>query len=271
MIEGKYIGLVGGGNMAEAIIKGLILSKICYPDQLLVSDIRPERLDYLKNKYGVQVFKENDVMVSKSDIVILAVKPQDIETAISEFRDALKDGTLIISIAAGIDTAFLRQCLAKEIPIIRVMPNTAALALASMSVISKGPYATDRHLEMAETLFKAIGETLVLPEKMIDAVTALSGSGPAYVCLFIEGLADGGVKMGLSREVALKLAIQTVFGTGKLLKEIGEHPTILKEMVASPGGTTIFGLHALENAGIKGALILAVEEATRRSRALGRK
>ena len=271
MIKGKYIGLVGGGNMAEAIIKGLILSKICHPNQLLISDIRPERLDYLKNTYGIEVFRKNAEMVSKSDIVILTVKPQDIETAIFEFRDALKDETLIISIAAGINTAFLRQCLAKEMPIIRVMPNTAALALASMSVISKGPHATDRHLEIAEALFKGIGETLILPEKMIDAVTGLSGSGPAYVCLFIEGLADGGVKMGLSREVALKLAIQTVFGTGKLLKETGEHPTILKERVASPGGTTIFGLHALENAGIKGALILAVEEATKQSQALGRK
>ncbi len=271
MLKGKNIGLVGGGNMAEALIKGLILSKICSSDRLFVSDIRSERLDYLKTTYSIKAFKDNAEMVNQSDIIILAVKPQDIKTAISEFRDALRDETLIISIAAGITTAFLKQCLAKKIPTIRVMPNTAALALASMSAISKGPYATDRHLEMAEALFRGIGETLVLPEKMMDAVTGLSGSGPAYICLFIEGLVDGGVKMGLTREVALKLAIQTVFGTGKLLKETGEHPAILKEKVASPGGTTIFGLHALEVTRVKGALVSAVEAATKQSQALGKK
>jgi len=271
MFKGKHIGLVGGGNMAEAIIKGLILSKICHSNQLFVSDIRTERLGYLKKTYSIKVFKNNAEMVSQSDIIILAVKPQDIKTVISEIRNVLKDETLIISIAAGITTAFLKQCLAKKTPIIRVMPNTAALALASMSVISKGPYTTDRHLEMAKVLFGGIGETLVLPEKMMDAVTGLSGSGPAYICLFIEGLADGGVKMELPREVAIKLAVQTVFGTGKLLKETGEHPAVLKDKVASPGGTTISGLHALEVAKVRGALISAVEAATKQSQILGKK
>ena len=265
----KTIGFIGGGNMGEAIIKGLLKSKLYKSEDIMVSDIRKERLEYLKNKYQVKIFDNNPKMVKQAQVVILAVKPQNAKNVLEEVKDVMTPEQLLISIMAGIPTSFIENFFSKSIPIIRVMPNTPALVLAGMSAITLGIFANQGHSQIAAEIFKSIGETVVVPETLMDAVTGLSGSGPGYVAVIIEALADGGVKMGLSRELALKLAIQTVLGTAKLLKETNLHPAQLKDMVTSPGGTTIAGLHMMELGGIRGILIGAIEAATKRSQELG--
>jgi len=263
------IGFIGGGNMAEAIIKGLLKANICTKDQLFVSDIRKERLEYLKTTYNIKTFTNTKEMVKVCSIIVIAVKPQDVKTVLKDIKEEVSSTHLIISIAAGISTIFIEDFLSHDVPVVRIMPNTPALALAGMSALTPGKAATPRHLDMAEKLFKAIGETVIVPEKLMDAITGLSGSGPAYVAVIIEALADGGVKMGLPRPVSLKLAIQTVLGTAKLLQDANLHPAQLKDMVTSPGGTTIAGLQVMENRGLRGILIDTIEAATKRSQELG--
>ncbi len=265
----KKIGFVGGGNMGEAIIKGLIQAKMVSPQQIFVCDIRRERTAYLHEHYHVNISENLLDLTADSEVIILAVKPQDIASVLEEMKDKLGPNHLLISIAAGISTTYIESFLPEGVALIRVMPNTPALVLEGMSALTPGRYATQRHLELAESLFKAIGKTVIVPEKLMDAVTGLSGSGPAYVAVMIEALADGGVKMGLPRPIASKLAMQTVLGTAKLLLETGMHPAQLKDMVSSPGGTTIAGLHIIEIGGVRGILMEAIERATQRSQELG--
>lgn len=263
------LGFIGGGNMAEALIKGLLGSKTITPDDCSVCDLIEERLAYLQKAYKVKTVKESPKVIASSRAIILAVKPQNVTQALSTLSSIWSPEKILISICAGVPTAFLGQFFPKIPKIIRVMPNTPALVLSGISALCKNSAAGEKDLVLAESIFKAIGETVRVEEAQLDAVTGLSGSGPAYVFTILEGLTEGGVKMGLARPVALKLAVQTVWGSTQMARQMDWPLSQLKEMVTSPGGTTIHGLHVLEKAGFHGILMDAVEAATRRSKELG--
>lgn len=258
---------IGAGNMGEAVIRGLINADLIPPKNIIASDTRKDRLSYLETKYQINVASDNLKALDKAKILILAVKPQDVSIVAEEIAPYMGPDMLVISIAAGVSLARLRGLL-RITRVVRVMPNTPALVLQGVTCVCRDE-VNPQDLDTAETIFKSIGKVVFLEEKHIDAATGLSGSGPAYCFLILEALADGGVKMGLPREIALDLAIQTMKGSAALIAEFARHPGELKDMVASPGGTTICGLHVLENMGVRGALIEAVESATLRSRELG--
>jgi pyrroline-5-carboxylate reductase len=261
--------LLGAGNMAGALIRGLLASKTVGVDQVRASDVRRERLDELANTFGIATSVENRELVEWANVVVLAVKPQVIDRVLDDIRPVLKPDTLIVSIAAGVPIRSIEGRLENGSRVVRAMPNTAAIVLAGATGIAPGAHATVEDIALARSLFDLVGRTVVLDESLIDAVTGLSGSGPAYVFLMIEAMADGGVKVGLHRDTALLLAAQTVYGSAKLLLETGEHPGRLKDMVTSPGGTAIAGLHTLEAGGLRRTLIDAVESATNRAIELG--
>jgi pyrroline-5-carboxylate reductase len=269
-VKGKRLGFVGCGNMGEALVKGLVEASVVPGDLIMVSDTRHERLAELDRRYGVRCAKSNVELVREADVVVLAVKPQIMASVLSEIAPSLSRRHLVISIAAGVSTATLRAGAGKDLRLIRVMPNTPALVLEGATAIAKAKDLEAGDLETAEEIFGAVGKVVVLDEELMDAVTGLSGSGPAYVAVVIESLADGGVKMGLDRVTAMTLATQTVLGAAKLLLETNLHPGALKDMVSSPGGTSITGIAALEEGGIRTTFIKAVERATLRSRELGR-
>jgi pyrroline-5-carboxylate reductase len=269
-VKGKTIGFVGSGAMGEALIKGIVEATLVAPDAILAFDVRAERLTELSQRYGIRPAKSNAEVVRGADVVILAVKPQIMGSVLDDVRTALGRRNLFISIAAGVSTAKLRETLGAPARLIRVMPNTPALVQEGVTAMAKGQGLEAGDLETAEELFRAVGKVVILDEELMDAVTGLSGSGPAYVAIVIEALADGGVKMGLDRPTAMTLAAQTVLGAARLLIQTGLHPGALKDMVSSPGGTTIAGIAALEEGGIRTTLIKAVERATLRSRELGR-
>ncbi len=271
MQDAKRLAFVGGGNMAEALLRGLLAAKLVAPEDVVVSDIREDRLAFLEQTYHVQTVADNAASAKQAEIVLLAVKPQVLAGALEGLREAITEDKLVISIVGGISTSFISERFGHPVRVVRVMPNAPALVLEGMSALAPGTYATAEDLRTASRLFEAVGKVVVLDEALLDAVTGLSGSGPAYIFLVIEALADGGVKMGLPREVALALAAQTVRGAARMVLETGKHPGQLKDMVASPAGTTIAGLHALEQAGLRAAFMNAVEAATRRSHELGKR
>jgi pyrroline-5-carboxylate reductase len=268
-IKGRTVGFLGAGNMGEALIKGLLAAKLVPADAIFATDVRPERLKELDRQYGIQVASANADLVRRADIVILAVKPQIMDAVATEIAPAVTRRKLLISIAAGVATEKIRAHLPRDSRLIRVMPNTPALVLEGATAIAKADGLEPGDLDIAREIFGAVGRVVVLGEELIDAVTGLSGSGPAYVAIVIESLADGGVRMGLDRATAMTLATQTVLGAAKLLLETGLHPGALKDMVSSPGGTTIAGIAALEEGGLRTTFIKAVERATQRSRELG--
>jgi len=270
-MEDRKIGFVGAGNMAGALIKGLLHSGTVTSQQIQASDVRDERLAELAAEHGIATTKDNARLAAWANVIVLAVKPQVIDKVILSIGGSLQPRALVISIAAGVPIESIEARLPVDARVIRTMPNTAAIALAGATAIAPGTHASEADLAVARRLFEATGRVVVLDESLLDAVTGLSGSGPAYVMLMIEALADGGVKVGLHRETALLLAAQTVYGSAKLLLETGEHPGRLKDMVTSPGGTAIAGLHTLEAGGLRTTLINAVENATRRSIELGEK
>jgi pyrroline-5-carboxylate reductase len=269
-LKGKRVGFVGAGNMGEALIKGLVEARVVPAEAIAATDVRPELLREVERRYHVRLFPDNPELVRHSDVVVLAVKPQIMDGVVRELGPAVTNDKLLVSVAAGVSTARLRAALGKEARLLRVMPNTPALVLEGATAIGRAAGLAPGDLETAEELFAAVGKTVVLDESLMDAVTGLSGSGPGYVALVVEALADGGVNMGLDRATALTLAVQTVLGTARLLRETGRHPAVLKDMVSSPGGTTIAGIAALEAGGLRAALMQAVEHATLRSRELGR-
>ncbi len=268
-LEHKHIGMLGGGAMAGALIKGLLASKTVSSDRLMVSDVKPSRLTEISTAFGIPTTTDNAALAKFADVLVVAVKPQIVDRVLPAVRDHLKPGALVVSIAAGVPISVFEDGLLSGTKVIRSMPNTAAIALAGATAISAGTHATEEDMETATELFEAVGRCTTLDESLLDAVTGLSGSGPAYVMLMIEALADGGVKVGLGRDTALLLAAQTVYGAAKLQLESGEHPGRLKDMVTSPGGTAIAGLHTLESGGLRRTLIDAVEAASRRSMELG--
>lgn len=267
-LNGKTIGFIGAGNMAEAMIRGLVRTGLVGGERLLASDVRQDRLDEVARRHQIQPVSDNSLLVKRSDVVILAVKPQNMAQVLKEIAPVAAE-KLFISIAAGVPTSAIRAYLPKTARLIRVMPNTPALVLEGATAIAGAEGLEPGDLEIAKEIFSAVGRVVVLDEKHLDAVTGLSGSGPAYVAMVIEALADGGVLMGLDRQTAATLAAQTVLGAAKLLIETGLHPGALKDMVASPGGTTIHGIAALEEGGLRQAFIRAVQRATERSRELG--
>jgi pyrroline-5-carboxylate reductase len=270
MVLDKKIAFLGGGNMAEALIKGLIASGAAKADHIFVSDIAFDRLAHLKKTYGTIIEKDNITAVQEAGIVILSVKPQIIDKVLGEISTVVDEKKLVISIAAGIALAKIENALKDGSRVVRVMPNTPALVLAGAAALAGGKNATSEDLALAQGIFNSVGRAVVVEEKLMDAVTGLSGSGPAYVFVLIDALSDAGVKVGLPRPLALELAAQTVYGAAKMVIETKEHPGKLRDMVTSPGGTTIEGLHALEKGKLRATLINAVEAATARSKELGK-
>jgi pyrroline-5-carboxylate reductase len=267
-IRDKRIGFLGGGNIGEALIRGLTKTGLVPAEHVLVADVRADRLDELRRLYGVVVAADNVTLVRRADVVILAVKPQILREVLEEIAPATP-GKLLVSVAAGVATGEIRRHVPPGTRLIRVMPNTPALVLEGATAIGRASGLADGDLDTARQIFEAVGRAVVLDENMMDAVTGLSGSGPAYIALVVEALADGGVRVGLDRKIAMTLAMQTVLGTARLLIDTGMHPGQLKDMVSSPGGTTIAGIHTLEAGGLRRTLIDAVERATQRSRELG--
>ena len=270
ILASHTIGFIGAGNMAEALIRGLVKGNHVPAASVLASGPRRERLDELHARFGIDTLTDNRAVAQRCNLVVLSVKPQIMDKVLREIGDQLKPGTLVVSIAAGVDTATIEEAVADGVRVVRAMPNTPALVGAGATAVSPGKYASEADMATARALFDAVGITVELEEGHLDAVTGLSGSGPAYIFLILEALADAGVKVGLARRVAQRLAAQTVMGSAKMLLETDEHPGKLKDMVTSPGGTAIAGLHTLEEGGLRTTLINAVETATKRARELGR-
>jgi pyrroline-5-carboxylate reductase len=269
LIDNKLCFL-GSGNMGEALVSGLVQSGSAQPENIICTDVREERLAELRGRYGVRTMKSNLEAVAESEVVIYAVKPQLMAEVLRETADLLDMSKVIISIAAGVPLRAIEGLLHKELRLIRVMPNIAAAVKESATALSAGKHARKEDVELAMAIFSSVGKAVFLHENyLMDAITGLSGSGPAYIFIIVDALADAGVKMGLSRKDAQFLAAQTVLGAAKMLMETGEHPGQLKDRVTSPGGTAIAGIHTLEKGGLRTTLINAVEAATHRSKELG--
>ncbi|NJC88110.1 MAG: pyrroline-5-carboxylate reductase [Desulfuromonas sp.] len=265
----QTIGFIGGGNMAEALIKGLLAQG--HPaDRILVADPSPERQALLREVHKVTVLADNLAVAAGCRLLVLAIKPQMAATVVPELAGAVTAEHLTVSILAGTATATLERLLGGAARVVRAMPNTPALVGCGATALCAGGSATPADLEAAAALFRAVGSVSTVSEAQMDAVTGLSGSGPAYVFSVIEALAAGGVKEGLPNDVALELATRTVLGAAKLVAESGEEPAALRQKVCSPGGTTLAGLTALEDGDLKGTLVEAVARATRRSKELGK-
>ncbi|MBC8286321.1 MAG: pyrroline-5-carboxylate reductase [Nitrospinae bacterium] len=273
MLKNKKLGFIGGGNMAEALIKGLVSASFIDAKSIFVAEPSKSKRDVLHAKYKVKVTGDNLELAKKCDILILAVKPQILKAVLRDIRTLVGSDTLVISVAAGVPISImdgvLRGDSKKKFSVVRTMPNTPALVQEGVTAIASGKHVSKTDVKIAHRIFEAVGRTVDVEEGHLDAVTGLSGSGPAYIFMLIEALSDAGVKMGLSREVANILTIQTVLGSAKLARESGKHPGELKDMVTSPAGTTIAGLHALEEGGLRTTMMNAVEDATLRSRELG--
>ena len=266
----EKIGFIGGGKMGEALINGILRAGLSSSDKIMVSDVDKKRLQILEKEAGIKTTQDNKKITSNSDIIILAVKPNMMGSVLDELNSEITSKHLIISIAAGIPLSFIESSLNKGCRAIRVMPNTPCLVGETAAGYALGKKATRNDGKLVGQILDAVGKSFLLEEKYLDAVTGLSGSGPAFIYVVIEALADGGVKMGLPRDVAITLAAQTAFGAAKMVLESGTHIGQLRDSVTSPGGTTIEGLHALEKGGIRNALIDAVETATKKSKSLGK-
>jgi pyrroline-5-carboxylate reductase len=269
MLDNKKIGIIGTGNMGKALISGLINSGSSIPENIVCSDVRESKLKSIEEEFGITPRNNNLDVVNESEIIVYAVKPQIMAAVLKETGASLDMSKVIISIAAGVPLAAIESCLGKELRVIRVMPNVAASVMEGASAIAAGKHALPEDLTLAKAILDSVGKSVIIEEDLMDAVTGLSGSGPAYIFLIVDALSDAGVKMGLSREDALFLSAQTVLGAAKLLMQTNEHPGKLKDSVTSPGGTAIAGLHTLEKGGLRTTLINAVEAATIRSRELG--
>ena len=293
MSELRGLVFIGAGQMAEAIVRGVLDAGLVTPDRVTMTDVRPQRLEQLR-ALGISGEASNRAAVAHGDVIVLAVKPQDVTTVLEDIGPHVTADHLVISIAAGVTIAALERGLADgfrraaprpstfdiirndseadpppRVPVVRVMPNTPCLVRAGMAAVARGTHASPEHEATVLRIFNATGKAVALPEKQLDAVTALSGSGPGFIAVLIEALIDGGVRVGLPRDIATTLAVQTTLGTAQLISETGEHPARVKDMVTSPGGTTIAGIHAMERAGVRAAMIDAIVEATERSRQLG--
>jgi pyrroline-5-carboxylate reductase len=270
MLNDKKIGMIGAGNMGGALIDGLIGSGAAKAANIICSDASEPQLTSIKKKFNVHTTFDNTEVVKTADIIIYAIKPQIMASVLKETAEHLDMSKLVISIAAGVPLAAIEALLDKDLRLIRVMPNVAVAVREGATAVAAGGHATDEDVKLAMAVFDSVGKSIFIKENyLMDAITGLSGSGPAYIFMIVDALADAGVKVGLSRKDALVLASQTILGAAKLLLETNAHPGELKDSVTSPGGTAIAGLHTLEKGGLRTTLINAVEAATNRSKELG--
>lgn len=267
MLQNLTIGFIGGGNMAEAIIKGLVAGGMA-PRNIVISDPVLDRRAHLATTLQVRTSDDNAEVAKEADLIVLAIKPQLAASVLSSLEGGVTPQKLVVSIMAGISTTFIEESLQNGTRVVRAMPNTPALVQTAATAICGGRRATAEDMEIAKELFALVGTVCSVGEKLMDAVTGVSGSGPAYAFSFIEALADAGVKNGLPRDVAAGLAVQTVLGAARLVQESSEHPAVLRDRVSSPGGTTIAALHTLENGRFHGLVMDAVDAAVKRSKEL---
>jgi pyrroline-5-carboxylate reductase len=267
---GKMLGFIGGGNMAQAIIGGIVKSKLYSPENIIVADLFEKTLETVSEKYGVKVTKDNNDSAKNADILILAVKPQFYGVVIEGIKNEVKEDAIIVSIAAGKDTKSIREAFGKNIKVVRVMPNTPALVGEGMAGICSNELVTKEELEQITSIFESLGQAEIVPEKLMDVVTSVSGSSPAYVYMFIEAMADAAVLDGMPRNQAYKFASQAVLGAAKMVLETGMQPGQLKDMVCSPGGTTIEAVATLEEKGLRSAVISAMRACTKKSISLSK-
>ncbi len=263
---GAQVAILGAGVMGETLLSGLIRAGRSV-DSLLVGEKRPERAEELRERYGVEVLGNREA-ARRSDTVVVVVKPQDMGDLLEEIASELRPGQLVVSLAAGITTAFIESHIPEGVAVVRVMPNTPALVDEGMAAISRGSHCDEAHLEEAAALMASTGRVIQVPERQQDAVTAISGSGPAYLFFVVEAMIEAGVHLGLPRTTSTELVVQTVVGSAKLLRETGEHPTVLREQVTSPGGTTAAAIRELEDHKVRAAFLSAMEAARDRSQAL---
>jgi len=266
-MDGK-LAILGGGKMGEALMSGLLRSGWRNPNEVVVTVRREERGRSLAERYGVGITLDNQAAVREAGIAIIAVKPQDMEALLAQVAPAVRPENLIVSVAAGITTGFIERRVPVEVPVVRVMSNVPVLVDEAMSVVAAGSHADEKHLAVAEEILSHVGRVLRLAEKHLDAVTATSGSGPAYFALLAEAMIDACIYLGLSRDVATELIVQTMLGSAKLLRETKMHPVELRELVTSPGGTTISAIRELENAGVRAAFLNAINAACERAHQL---
>lgn len=270
MVDSPRFAVLGFGNMGRALVRGVLKAGLTPPENVIVTARTASRLTAAATEFGVQTTSNNRAAVGGADVVVLAIKPQSLEAVADEIRGAVSPDQLVVSILAGkhsdaIESLLKSDADGPDLPVIRVMPNIPVMVDAGCSPFSRGPHATDDHVKIVEALLGSVGETAEVPEQLMDAVTGLSGSGPAYVYMMIEALTDGGVKMGLPRDVAIKLAAQTIYGAALVVKDTGLHPAILRDQVTTPGGTAIAAISDLERNGLRPMLISAVVTATQRS------
>ena len=269
MDQSIKFGFIGAGNMAEALVSGMLNGGLAQPSAIRVTDVSSLRLRHFQDSYSVTSCSENVALAQWTNVIVLCVKPQTMDQVLSEIRTKLSSGQLVISVAAGYPIKRIQDQLGKDVAIVRAMPNTPAVIRLGVTAIAGGHGLDSRQIQLAQEMFESVGNTVMVEESLMDAVTGLSGSGPAYVYLMIEALADAGVRVGLPRTTAHVLATQTVLGAAKMVEVSGEHPAVLKDRVTSPGGTTIAGLRELEAGGLRATVIKAVEAATNRSVELG--
>jgi pyrroline-5-carboxylate reductase len=269
-LEDKKVGIIGTGKMGQSLLRGIVRAGKAKPANIYASDVYEPALQALKGELGINVSTDNFDTVDNSEIIILAVKPQILRNVLRGFADHINEHKLIISIAAGVPASTIEEELHEDTRVIRVMPNIAATVGEAASAVSTGKNASAEDAEIAMEIFSSVGSAALVPEHLMDAVTGVSGSGPAYIFPVIEAMADGGVLEGLDRESAQKLAAQTVLGAAKMVLETKKHPAELKDMVTSPAGTTIHGVHALEKNGVRAAFTDAVMASAKRSREMGK-
>jgi pyrroline-5-carboxylate reductase len=266
----RAIAVLGAGNMGSALMKGIINAKLTPSEKITACGVHLDKLQRLSEQWKIKHALNLVEATEASEIILLCVKPQTLPKVLAEIRRAVREDQLLISIAAGVKISFIQDAIGKNLAIVRSMPNIASTVDEGATAVSFGEFVSEEQQRIAISIFEAVGEVVVVAEEQLDAVTGLSGSGPAYIYMVIEALIDGGVKMGLSREVATKLAIQTVVGSAKLVKTSGLHPAILRDQVTTPGGTAINAIHELESHGLRSMLINAVATATRRSEELSK-
>jgi len=259
------LGFIGVGNMGSSIVKGVLGKQLLQPQNVFVTDIDISRVSSLKEQFGVSTTEDIDELLDKVDVVLYAAKPQNVPKIFPLISSTISPPKWIISIAAGVEISTLESYLPDNIPVVRVMPNIAASVGEGAAAICGGKCVQDEHIKRTKDIFNSVGTTIIIEEKLMDAVTGLSGSGPAFIFLIIEALADAGVQVGLSRQNANTLAIQTVLGASKMASQTDTHPAVLKNMVTSPGGTTAAGLYELERSGLRCAIADAVMSAVKRS------
>jgi pyrroline-5-carboxylate reductase len=268
MLMDKRLAVLGAGKLGEALIKGLLDAGVISAPNVVVTAGHQQRLDQMSERFGVAGTLSNKMAVESSDIIIMSVKPQTVPAVLSEVGGVLRPTQLLISVAASVSAAFIEKHLEAPVPVIRAMPNTPSLLNKGMTGISPGKNASRQHLDLAKFIFDSVGRTVIADEKHMDAITGLSASGPAFIYIIIESLAEAGVKVGLPRDVATELAAQTVVGAGTMVLETSEHPAKLKDMVTTPAGCTIDGILELEEGGLRVTLIKAVVKATQRAKEL---